>query len=116
MIGTTKRYAGNVKLMDDKNITYDAQAIALLTSQGKTPIFLAKDKQLVAIFGVADTIKDNVKEAIAELHRLGLKAVMLTGDNKNTAEYIASLVGIDVVKAEVLPHQKADVIRELQAQ
>lgn len=102
--------------MEEKGIPYNANDISLLTSQGKSPIFLAKEGKLVALFGVADTIKENAKEAIAQLHRLGLKAVMLTGDNMQTATYIASLVGIDDVRAEVLPHQKADVIRSLQAQ
>lgn len=106
-------YAGNIKLMDDIWATYDLKDILTLTSQGKTPIFLATDKEVMAIFGIADTIKDNAKEAIAELHRLWIKAVMLTGDNKQTAEHIASLVWIDDVRAEVLPHQKADVIRSL---
>lgn len=78
MIDGVRWYAGNVRLMDDTHISYDPQAIAVLTSQGKTPIFLATEKKLVAIFGVADAIKDNAKEAIDELHRLGIKAVMLT--------------------------------------
>lgn len=108
-----KRYAGNIKLMDDIWAKYDLKDIHTLTSQGKTPIFLATEKEVKAIFWIADTIKDNVKEAIAELHRLWIKAVMLTGDNKQTAEHIASLVWIDDVRAEVLPHQKADVIRSL---
>lgn len=101
--------------MEDIGASYELEDINTLTSQGKTPIFLADSKGVKAIFGVADTIKENAKEAIEALHRLGLKTVMLTGDNKQTAEYIASLAGIDEVKAEVLPHQKADVIRELQA-
>ncbi len=116
MIGDTKRYAGNIKLMNDIWASYDLNDIHALTSQGKTPIFLAADKEVKAIFGVADTIKENAKEAIAELHRLWIKAVMLTGDNKQTAQYIASLVWIDDVRAEVLPHQKADVIRSLKAE
>ena len=106
-------YAGNIKLMDDIGAKYDLKDIHTLTSQGKTPIFLATDKEVKAIFWIADTIKDNVKEAIAELHRLWIKSVMLTGDNKQTAEHIASLVWIDDVRAEVLPQQKADVVRSL---
>lgn len=114
MINNKKWYVGNLKLLDDKNIPYDINVIEKLTSEGKTPIFLADENKVKAIFAVADTIKDNAKEAIAELHRLWLKAVMLTGDNKKTAEYIASLVGIDEVHAEVLPQHKADVVRLLQ--
>ena len=114
MIDNKKWYAGNIKLLEDKGIQYDKKSILQLTSEGKTPIFLADEKKIKAIFGVADTIKENAKESIAELHRLGIKSVMLTGDNRQTAEYIASLVGIDEVKAEVLPHEKAEVIRSLQ--
>lgn len=113
VIATATWYAGNIKLMDDIGVKYDLKDIHTLTSQGKTPIFLATDKEVKAIFGIADTIKDNVREAIAELHRLWIKSVMLTGDNKQTAEHIASLVWIDDVRAEVLPHQKADVVRSL---
>jgi len=69
-----------------------------------------------AIFGIADTIKDSAKQAIADLHTLGIKTVMLTGDNQQTAEYIARLVGIDIVKAQVLPDQKADAVQSLQQQ
>lgn len=112
-IGKTKRYAGNLKLMDDIWASYDIESIHTLTSEGKTPILLATNKKVKAIFWIADTIKDNAKESIAELHRLWIKAVMLTGDNIKTAEYIASLVWIDDVRAEVLPGQKADVIRSL---
>ena len=107
-------YAGNLKLLEDKGISYDKESIAQLTSEGKTPIFLADDKRIKAIFGVADTIKENAKDSLAELHRLGIRSVMLTGDNKQTAEYIAWLVGIDEVKAEVLPHEKAEIIRSFQ--
>ena len=82
-------YAGNLKLLEDKGISYDKEFIAQLTSEGKTPIFLADDKSIKAIFGVADTIKENAKDSLAELHRLGIRSVMLTGDNKQTAEYIA---------------------------
>ena len=65
---------------------------------------------------VADAIKPEAKEAIAELHKLGIKIVMLTGDNKNTAKHIASLVGIDEVIAEVMPEDKLDTIKALQAE
>lgn len=115
-IHNQKRYAGNTTLMEELGITIDLEQIHTLTSQWKTPIFLANDKTIKAIFGIADTIKDNVKQAIADLHALKIKTVILTGDNKQTADYIASLVDIDDVRAQVLPHQKADVIMQLQQQ
>ena len=114
MIDNKMWYAGNLRLLEDKGIAYDKKSIEKLTSEGKTPIFLADEKKIRAIFGIADSIKENAKQAIRELHELGIKSVMLTGDNKQTAEYIAGLVGIDEVKAEVLPHEKADVIRSIQ--
>lgn len=107
-------FAGNAKFMEEKGIVYDPISIHKLTSEGKTPIFLAKDNAVKAIFGVADTLKDNVKDAIQQLHKLGVKSVLLTWDNKQTAAYIASLVGIEDVRAEVLPHQKAEIIESLQ--
>lgn len=78
-------------------------------------MFLAQKNGEVSIFGIADTIKDTAKQAISDLKKLGIKTVMLTGDNKQTAEYIASLVGIDDVRAQVLPHEKESVIRSLQS-
>lgn len=69
----------------------------------------------MAIFGVADTIKDSAKQAIADLKELGIKTVILTGDNQQTALYIATLVGIDDVRDQVLPQEKETVIRSLQS-
>lgn len=115
-INKIKRYAGNLKLMDDIGAKYDLKDIHTLTSQGKTPIFLATQQEVKAIFGVADIIKENIKDAIAELQQMWIKSVMLTGDNKQTAEYIASLVWIDDVRAEVLPNQKAEVVSSFKKQ
>ena len=107
-------YAGNLKLMYDLHLSYDQMMIDRLTKEGKTPILLANRVWVQAIFGIADTIKDEARETIKNLKSLGIKTVMLTGDHKQTAEYIASLVGIDTVYAEVLPHEKAQVIKDLQ--
>jgi Cu+-exporting ATPase len=82
--------------------------------KGGTAMFAAIDRQLAALLAVADPIKETTKGAIDKLHRNGLTVVMLTGDNRTTAEAIAEQLGIDRVEAEVLPEQKAVVIRKLQ--
>ena len=79
-------------------------------------MFLARDSQVVGILALADTIKPNAKEALEELHRMGIEVVMLTGDNRRTAEAIAQEVGIDRILAEVLPEHKAQEVKKLQGE
>ncbi len=114
IIGDTEYYAGNTKLISDLKIGFDVESITKETMQGKTPVLLATKKKLLGIFMVADAIKPEAIEAVKNLHKLGIKIVMLTGDNKNTARYIADQVGIDEVVAEVLPADKLAKITELQ--
>ncbi|MDD3521167.1 MAG: copper-translocating P-type ATPase [Actinomycetota bacterium] len=83
--------------------------------QGKTPVILSINKEAAGIIAIADELKKNASGIVSDLKKLGLKVIMLTGDNKNTAEYIAKLAGVDDVIAEVLPADKASKIRELQA-
>jgi len=85
-------------------------------SQGKTVIWLAVDGNIKAIMGIADALKPSSQEAIQRLQRLGLDVVMLTGDNRRTAEAIATAVGVDRVLAEVRPDQKAAMVKKLQSQ
>ena len=85
-----------------------------LAEQGKTPLFFAADHQLLGIIAVADTVKENAKEAIAQLHGMGVEVVMLTGDNNRTARAIAQDIGIDTVISDVLPGGKEQKIRALQ--
>src|SRR3989344_1702923 len=107
-------YAGNLKLATDLKIQIDEEGVQALASQGKTPVVFMTKKQVIGYIGIADTIKDDAKEAVVALHTQGIKVAMLTGDNKRTAEYIAKLVGIDRVIAEVLPADKASEIQKLQ--
>ncbi|MEG0692881.1 MAG: heavy metal translocating P-type ATPase, partial [Oscillospiraceae bacterium] len=83
-----------------------------LSEQGKTPMLISVNDKLVGVIAVADMIKDSSKSAIAELHKMGLKTVMLTGDNQKTANAIAKLAGIDKVKAGVLPDGKVEAIMQ----
>jgi P-type E1-E2 ATPase len=109
-------HAGNFRLMEELNISYDSELINNLAKQGKTPVLFANNKEVIATIAIADTIKDASIEAVKQLHRLGIKVVMLTGDNINTAKFIAEQVKIDRVFAEVLPQDKANKIKELQSQ
>jgi len=89
-------------------------SIDALERQGKSVVLLTDDNQPLALFGVADTIKGSSREAIADLHRLGVRTMMLTGDNQHTAEAIAREVGIDEFKGELLPEDKLKAIESLQ--
>lgn len=116
VIEGTEYFAGNAKLMNDLNISFDMQAVEKETIEGKTPVVLATKEKVLGVILVADAIKSEAKKAIAHLHKLGIKVVMLTGDNKNTAQYIAEQVGIDEVVAEVMPEDKLNKIKGLQAE
>ncbi|RPJ75028.1 MAG: heavy metal translocating P-type ATPase, partial [Alphaproteobacteria bacterium] len=109
-------HAGNLRLMEELNITYNSEQISNLAKQGKTPVIFASHKEVIAIVAIADTIKESSIEAVKALHKLGIKVVMLTGDNINTARFIADQVKIDKIFAEVLPQDKANKIKELQSQ
>ncbi|MEZ0239869.1 MAG: heavy metal translocating P-type ATPase [Chloroflexota bacterium] len=87
-----------------------------LAAAGKTPVYVAIDGRLAAVIAIADTLKAGSPDAVAELRRLGLQVVMLTGDNESTARAIATQAGVDQVLADVRPDEKAAQIRRLQAQ
>jgi len=109
---------GNRALLSDAGIALNglADPAQALAATGATPMFLALDGQVAGAIAVADTLKPESAEAVAELQALGLEVWMLTGDNRATAETIARQVGIDHVLAEVLPGQKAEQVAALQAQ
>jgi len=109
---------GNLKLMQREGIALGAleSQAAELADHGKTPMYVAVDGQAAGIVAVADTVKADSAEAIAALHRMGIEVVMITGDNRRTAEAIARQVGVDRVLAEVLPEDKAHNVHLLQAE
>ncbi|NOQ95539.1 MAG: heavy metal translocating P-type ATPase [Desulfobacterales bacterium] len=109
---------GNVKLLEGLDI--DLGALPRLAeagrAEGQTVMFIAIDGKAAGLVGVADPIKDSTPEAIRNLHAEGVKVVMLTGDSRTTAQAVAGKLGIDRVDAEVLPDQKAEIIKKLQAE
>ena len=109
---------GNLALMEVSGVRVNglAEQASALAAQGKTPMFLATDGQAVGLIAVADTVKPEAFEGLARLRRMGLEVVMLTGDNVWTAHAIAGQLGVELVEAEVLPQDKAAVIKRLQAE
>jgi Cu+-exporting ATPase len=109
---------GNAALMREWAIDVKplAPAVERLAAEGKTPMYVAIDGALAAVVAVADPIKDTSRDAIRQFHALGLEVVMLTGDNRRTAEAVAKQAGIDRVIAEVLPDGKVAEIARLQAE
>lgn len=109
---------GNQALLDELNIEINdlSQQAETLRAEGQTVMFIAVDGQLAGLLGVADPVKETTPEAIRQLHDAGLRIVMLTGDNRTTAEAVAKRLGIDDLVAEVLPDQKASEIKRLQAE
>ncbi|NIN01048.1 MAG: heavy metal translocating P-type ATPase [candidate division Zixibacteria bacterium] len=109
---------GNLKLMRNRRIDLGSleSESERLANDGKTPMYVAINGKAAGIIAVADTLKENSKEAVENLHRLGLQAVMLTGDNKRTAQAIAKKVGIDKVLSEVLPEDKVREVKRLQSE
>ncbi|MHB8136599.1 MAG: copper-translocating P-type ATPase, partial [Anaerolineaceae bacterium] len=109
---------GNLKMMQRENLDLgDLEANSdTLANDGKTPMFVGVDGKMAAIIAVADTVKEDSKEAIAALKQMGIEVVMITGDNRRTAEAIGRLVGVDRVLADVLPEDKANNVRLLQAE
>jgi Cu+-exporting ATPase len=122
--GVMGRVNGNKVLLGNHNLLSEQgiDPISLMKragqgwAQGETVMFLAIDGRAVGLIAVADPIKDSTPQAIAELHAEGIKVVMLTGDNRITAQAVANTLGIDSFEAEVLPQQKAEIVKQLQAE
>ena len=115
-IAGKKLLLGNTRLMKDNNIDIEnmAQRSDHLSSEGKTPMWVAVDGIIAGIIAVADTLKENSRTAVAALHQLGLKVIMITGDNRQTADAIAKQTGVDRILADVLPEGKAREVKKLQ--
>ncbi len=116
MVKNTNYFVGNAKLISDLKISFDVAKLNEFTSQGKTPVIVATQEKVLGFVMVADEIKTESAAAVKNLHALGIKVVMLTGDDEKAAKYIGLLVGIDNVIAHVLPQNKLQKIKELQSQ
>ncbi len=108
---------GNLRMMEGRSYPLNElePEMTRLQSEAKTAMLIALDGQVVGVIAVADPLKEGSKDAIADLHRMGLQVVMITGDNRKTAEAIGRQVGVDTVLAEVLPEGKASEIKKFQA-
>lgn len=105
-------YAGNYQFIKEIYTDLDNNSYLELYSSGKTPLFFASKDKLLGVIAVADTIKETSKEAILKLNSMGIETVMLTGDNKDTANAIQKSVGIKTAYAQLLPNQKEQIVRE----
>jgi Cu+-exporting ATPase len=108
---------GNKRMFEARGISLGnlESEVSRLQSEAKTAMLVAVDNVAAGIIAVADTIKDSSKDAITDLHKMGLKVAMITGDNQKTAEAIAKQVGVDTVLAEVLPEGKSAEVKKLQS-
>jgi Cu+-exporting ATPase len=107
---------GSTPLMDENNVDWHSadKSITSLRKDGKTAILVAINGELQAILGISDTIKDNAREAVEDLRDLGLEVIMITGDNQQAAQAIASQVGITQIRSEVMPGEKSSAIGSMQ--
>ncbi len=115
-IDNVEYFAGNLKIVSNLPSAYHTETLEAETKQGKTPVLLAKGNSILGIVFVADPIKPEAVTTVTALHQLNKRVVMLTGDNKNTGEYIGKLIGLDEVIAEVMPEDKLRIIKDLQSQ
>lgn len=118
IINNKKYYLGNIRLINEKNIivsTFENES-ERLAEEGKTPLYFADEKEILGIIAVADVVKPTSQRAIKEFEAMGIEVVMLTGDNKKTAEAIRKQLGIARAIAEVMPQDKEREIRKIQEQ
>jgi P-type Cu+ transporter len=117
-IGTHHVLIGNTKFLELNNLTYEQAKSSLVELQkaAKTPVFIAIDNEISGLVGIADEIKKDSLEAVENLHNLGIKVIMLTGDNHDTAHAIAKQVNVEDVVSDVMPDGKSDEIKRIQTQ
>ncbi len=115
-INSKEVLAGNPKLFEGRKIKFDRyfQKISEYSEKGETVILISESKKVIGVIGIADSIKEDSKEAIAKMKEKGIKVAMVTGDNEKTAQAIAKEVGIDKVVSNVLPEDKAKKVEEFQ--
>lgn len=112
-------FCGKFQFMQQQNITvspYLKEQETILRKQGKALIFVAQNQICIGIIALADTLRPTAKQSIDELHKLGVKTALLTGDNAITADFFAKQIGVDAVHAELLPEEKVQKVQELQKQ
>ena len=116
-VGGSLVLAGTATFLESEGVPTSEieDAVTTLTTNGETPLIVARDGTLLGVIGVADRVKPEARQAIEELKALGIEPVMLTGDNRRTADAVARQIGIDNVVAEVMPADKADVVARFQA-
>ena len=109
---------GNTRLMKENGISVDGckEKLENLEQEAKTVVIIARNEKIIGLIAIADTLKEDSKEAVEKLKKAGIETVMITGDNKRTAEAIAKKLGIEKIFAEVLPQDKAQKVKELQNQ
>lgn len=116
IVGKNEVYLGNANLLRDLGLNPEehGDVVSKLSSQGKTIVYVSTKKKVQGLIAMADLIRDESREAVRSLKGLGVEAAMLTGDNKQTAAYVAKELGLNTFFAEVLPEQKANTIKQLQ--
>jgi Cu+-exporting ATPase len=115
VVNSTRVFIGNAALMEREGVDISSMKDLeeKISSEARTPVFVAINSEVSAIFAIADTIKEGSAHAVKELKEMGIEVAMLTGDHRNTAEGIARAVGVERVFAEVLPEQKVEIVKAL---
>jgi P-type E1-E2 ATPase len=116
MVDNEEVYLGNANLVRDSHLgmTEEPEKLLALSSQGKTVVYFLTKDRLLGLIALANLIRDESREAIKSLKDSGLEVAMITGDNKQTAAYVAKELGLDTFFAEVLPDQKANTVKSVQ--
>jgi Cu+-exporting ATPase len=117
-VGANHVMVGSVRMLSERNVDVSLleQDVTVMAAAGQTVLAVARDGVAIGLIGVMDTVRPSAVEAVKVLRGMGIHTVMLTGDNRRTAEAVAALVGIDEVVAEVLPQDKAERIAELKSE